>query len=181
MLTALLLLFCSTVYKDIRTGREYMFFEMFYDEVAKRALNEGDISIVQILLSEGRSYLWMFCPIIVGVPSIILGKVERLVMFRTSKNKYCFSKYISNLFLSGMILVIAYLLFSVCCAAIANVNCFDIYFVNKLVSVFFWGIYCAIPSIVISEFVENKYLILCIPFVINYFMCTFLGNVLPIK
>ena len=179
VLAATVLLVCSVVYEDVETGKEYMFFELFYNEVVQETLHSGVFSLSPNLIGNGMNYLWMFCPIIVGIPCIIVGKTERLVMFRTSKNRYVFSKYFSGLIASGLILVIAYLLFSVCCMAVVSECLWDLNFVKKLASVFGWGIYCAFSSAIISEIVQNKYLILCIPFVINYFMCIFLGNILP--
>lgn len=156
-----------------------MFFELLYDKVAQEALQDGNISTANILIGYGSNYLWMFCPIIVGIPCVLIGKTERFVMFRTSKNKYMFCKFLANMIASGMILVIAYGVFSICCTVVTGEVLWNVYFAKKLASVFCWGIYCAIPSTIISEFVENKYLILCIPFVINYFMCMFLSNIVP--
>lgn len=177
VLAAIFLLFCSIVGEDSATGKEYMFIQLFYDDTVRELLEFGRISISQIVLGQDTSYLWMFCPIIVGIPCILTGRTERFVMFRTSKNKYLFSKYLSNLLASGMILFISYLVFALLGMVLTQENLWNIYLVKKLLSVFFWGIYCAIPSIILSELVENKYLILCIPFVINYFMCMFLGSI----
>lgn len=179
VLAAIVLLISSVVYKDLLTGEEYTFWTLFYDDVAKQALEFGQISIPNLLMGYDSGYLWMFCPIIVGIPCVILNRTERFMMFRTGKNKYIFVKLFSNIIASGFIPVIAYLVYATVGMVLIKENIWNIELVKKFLSVFAWGVFCAIPSIVLSEFVRNKYLILCIPFVLNYFMGMFITNILP--
>ena len=180
-MAALFLLSCSIVYTDDYTGKDYIFMSLFYDEISMEALQYGRISIENILLGYDTSYLWMFCPIIVGLPSVKLRKTERFVLFRTNKNQYCLSKYTSILFVSGMIMLWAYLLYMLLCMFLIKDYIWNIILLKKLLSVFCWGILNAIPSVLLSEFIENKYLILCIPFVMNYFMHSFVVNIIPYR
>ena len=60
-------------------------------------------------------------------------------------------------------------------------NILNLFLFKKLMSVLAWGIINTIPCIALSEFIRNKYLILCIPFVLNYFISTFLSGILPYK
>lgn len=179
VLAAFLLLMCSIVYTDSLTGERFIFIDLFYNKVPQEALEFGMISIKGILLGRDTSYLWMFCPIIVGVPCILTQKVERFVLFRTSKNSYFLSKYICNLVLGGVIILNAYLLFAVIGMTLSQEAIWDIYFEQKLASVFCWGMINTIPGILLSEFIHNKYLILCVPFVLNYFVCNFLSTIIP--
>lgn len=179
VMAAILILLCSIVYIDMSTGEKYTFISLFYDETSKEALQFGQISIKNILLGYDQSYLWMFCPIIVGIPCVRLKKTERFVLFRTGKNKYFISKYFSNLLASGAILFIAYLIYVLLSMTLVEENIWDLELAKKILSVFCWGVISAIPSNLLSEFVENKYLILCIPFVINYFMHSFVTRIIP--
>ncbi len=179
VMAALLLLLCSIVYTDNLTGQTYTFITLFYDETAKEALQYGGISMQNILLGYDNGYLWMFCPIIAGIPCVITRKTERLVMFRMGRNKYVFSKYFSNIAAGGAILCIAYFLYMSAAMAVLGGNIWDMNLVKKLMSVFSWGVMNAVPGIILSEFIENKYLILCIPFVFNYFICIFIVKIIP--
>ena len=179
VLAAVLLLMCSVVYVDYMSGTEYMLISLLYDDVAQEALSSGMVSMVNIILGYDNSYMWMFCPIIVGMPCIITNRTERFVLVRTSKNNYILSKYLTNIFSGGCILVLAYILFIAISLIITKENIGNEYIIRKLLSVYCWGMLSALPSIILSEFVHNKYLILCIPFVINYFMIFFVGNILP--
>lgn len=179
VMAAILLLLCSVVYIESSTGTKYTFTSLFYDGTVKEALETGSISMKNIIIGYDTSYLWMFCPIIVGIPCVIVNKTERFVLFRTSKNKYLFSKYFSTLFSSGLIILLAYIVYGSLSMLVTKENMWDEFFIKKLLSVFCLGVISSLPSIVLSEFVHNKYLILCIPFVFNYFMYIFLGNIIP--
>lgn len=179
VMAALLLLVCSIVYTDDFTGETYTFLSLFYDKVSQEALKNGQISLSRIFMGYDTSYLWMFSPIIVGVPCVLTKKIERFVLFRSSKNQYYLAKYFTNLFLGGSILLLAYLEFLFLVMILEPEFVWSMYLVRKLLSVFCWGVLSAVSSIVLSEFIENKYLILCVPFVLNYFMCMFLGNIIP--
>lgn len=177
--TACLLLFCSVVYTDIESGQQYLFLSLFYDKVSIEALECGMISPGGVFLGNDTSYLWMFCPIIVGIPCVIVKKTERFALFRTSKNRYFLSKYFSSVISGGAILFLAYLIFGLVCNWMSKESILNIYFAKKLLSVFIWGITASIPATILSEFVRSKYLILCIPFVVNYFLNIFLYRFIP--
>ena len=179
VLTAILLLMCTVVYRDGLSGKTYTFFSLFYDEEVREAMQGGIISLYELFIGVDEGYLWMFCPILVGTPSVINSRTGRLVIFRSSKNGYCFSKLFSALFAGGVILLIAYVGFLAICMAVAGEFFWDGFVAKKLFSTFFWGMCSAIPSVLLLEFVRNKYLILCVPFVLNYLYCLFLGPALP--
>ncbi len=175
-MAAILLLFCSEIYVDTFTGGSYTFWSLFYDETMRKMVANGSISMQNILLGYDNSYLWMFCPIIVSIPCVLINKTERFVLFRSSKTKYSLSKYFLSVFSGGFILVIAYMVYSVIWMVFAGESMWDLMFLRKIFSVLLWGIISTIPGVVLTEFVQNKYLILCIPFVLNYFMYMFIGN-----
>lgn len=179
VLAAFFLLLCSIIYKDNLSGKTYMFISLFYDKDVQEALEFGRISMHNILLGYDRGYLWMFCPIIVGVCCVMTKKTERFVLFRMSKNKYIYTKYFSNLVAGGVILLTAYLLYMSVCMILVKENIWNMNLLRKLLSVFLWGVINTIPGIILSEFIENKWLILCIPFVVNYFMHIFAGQIIP--
>ena len=179
VLITILLLMCSNIYKDTLTGKEYIFLSLFYDMVPRQAMEFGNVSLEKILFGPDTGYLWMFCPIIVGMPCVLLNKTDRLVLFRSSKMGYVVSKSAAVLITGGLVLVIAYFVFGLIGMVVMHHNIWNIYFVKKLLSVFCQGIFCALPSVVLSEIVRNKYLILCIPYVINYFTIMFLTGIIP--
>ncbi len=179
VLTTIGLLMCSIVYTDVETGQKYTFISMFYDEVAREALDCGLISMYDVLLGYDTSYLWMFCPIIAGVPCVLTKKTERFVLFRMSKRKYVLWRYIANLVSGGIIMASSYAIYMMLGMSLVGQNMWDMNLTKKLLSVFAWGICTSLMATVMMEFVKNKYLILCVPFVLNYFMNMFTWDMLP--
>ena len=175
----LTLLLCSIVHTDFFTGEEYTFLSLFYNNAAKEALKSGGIQMENVLLGYDTGYLWMFCPVIAGIPCVITKKTERFPLFRWNKNKYFLLKYFSNLVAGGMILLLAYTIYATLGMLLVRENLWNINLMKKLLSMFFWGMYSAIPSVILEEFVRNQYLILCVPVVLNYFAYTFLSDFLP--
>ena len=109
-------------------------------------------------------------------------RTERFVLFRGSKNGYFLSKYVSNLVLGGAILVLAQAIFIFTGSGLVQyltiVKQMDITpepFWDNYMLKYLWDIFCdgvlnTIPGILLAEFIRNKYLILCVPFVWNYFV-----------
>lgn len=194
VLSALVLLLCSVIYTEPMTGESFTFLTLFYKEEMQERLGYGAISLRTIFMGYNiHNYLSMFAPIIVGVPCILNQRTERFVLFRGSKNGYFFSKYLSNLVLGGAILVLAQGLF-----VLSGVGLVQYLTVVKEMSITpeplwdsymaqrFWDIFCdgvlnAIPGIVLAEFIRNKYLILCVPFVWNYLMDMFVIGLIPFE
>lgn len=180
VLSALVLLLCSVIYTEPTSGEQFTFLTLFYNEDMQNRLQYGGISIRDILMGYGAAnYLGMFTPIIVGIPCVLNQKTERFMLFRGSKNGYFLSKYISNLVLGGGILVVAHLLFALVGIRLAQEQIWDIYMAQRFWDVFCDGVLNAIPGILLAEFIRNKYMILCIPFVWSYFFNMFVISLIP--
>lgn len=194
VLSALVLLFCSVIYTEPTTGETFTYLSLFYNEDMQSRMTYGAISLKGIFLGYNlNNYLWMFAPIIVGIPCVLNQRTERFVLFRGSKNGYFLSKYVSNLVLGGMILVFAQVIFilsgvglmqyltSIKQMDISPEPFWDSYMVEHLWAIFCDGVRNTIPGIVLAEFIRNKYLILCVPFVWSYLVNMFLLSWIPLE
>lgn len=194
VLSALVLLLCSVIYTDSSTGETFTFLSLFYNEDMQSRLGYGAVSLRGIFMGYNlNNYLWMFAPIIVGIPCVLNQRTERFVLFRGSKNGYFLCKYISNLVLGGGILVLAQVLFVFVgmglvqyLIIIKKMNItpeplWDSYMAQHLWDIFCDGVLNTIPGILLAEFIRNKYLILCVPFVWNYLVSMFLLSWVPLK
>ncbi len=194
VLSALVLLLCSEIYIEFSTGESYTYLSLFYSEDMQNRLEYGVVSLKGIFMGYNvNNYLWMFAPIIVGVPCVLNQRTERFVLFRGSKNEYFLSKYVSNLVLGGGILVLAQIIFIFSGMGlmqyltvikqmnIASEPFWDSYMAQHLWDIFCDGVINTIPGILLAEFVHNKYLILCVPFVWNYLMDMFVMSWIPFE
>ena len=194
VLSAVVLLLCSVIYAEPTTGEAFTFLSLFYHEDMQARLGYGAVSLRAIFMGYNVSnYLWMFAPIIVGIPCVLNQRTERFVLFRGSKNGYFISKYVSNLLLGGAILVLAQIIFIFVGMGLVQyltvVKQIDItpepfwdsYMAQHLWDVFCDGVMNTIPGILLAEFIRNKYLILCVPFVWNYLVNIFLMSWIPFE
>ena len=194
VLSALVLLLCSVIYTDPTTGETFTFLSLFYNEDMQSRLGYGSISFRNIFMGYNLyNYLWMFAPIIVGIPCVLNQRTERFVLFRGSKNGYFFSKYVSNLVLGGAIMVLAQMLFMfigmglmqyltiVKQMEITPEPLWDTYMAQRLWDIFCDSVLQTIPGILLAEFIRNKYLILCVPFVWKYLMDMFVMSWIPFE
>lgn len=178
VMAAFVLLLCCTIYVNPENGEKYLFISIFYNKDIAEKINLGVINLKSVFLGYDSGYLWMFASIIVNFPCLINQKTERFLIFRTGKNRYIFGKYFSNLIMSGLMMFISYFIFIIICMIMTKENMLDVYVLKKLISVSMWGMYMSVPGLILSEYIRNKYLVLCIPFVINYFMCTFITKII---
>lgn len=194
VLSAVVLLLCSVIYTEPTTGESFTYLSLFYNEDMQRCLAYGAVSLKGIFLGYNlNNYLWMFAPIIVGIPCVLNQRTERFVLFRGSKNGYFLSKYVSNLVLGGAILVLAQVIFIFSGMGLVQYLIYvkqmditpepfwDSYMVQRIWDIFCEGMLNAIPGIFLAEFIRNKYLILCVPFVWSYLMNMFVLNWIPLE
>ena len=172
----------------------FTYLSLFYSEDMQNCLTYGAISLKGIFLGYNlNNYLWMFAPIIVGISCVLNQRTERFVLFRGSKNGYFLYKYVSNLVLGGAILVLAQVIFVFSGVGLMQyltyVKQMDIIpepFWDSYMAQYLWDIFCngvlnTIPGILLAEFIHNKYLILCVPFVWSYLMNMFVLSWIPLE
>lgn len=133
-----------------------------------------------IINSRGGSWLAMFLPIISGLcfANVICddksSKYMRYEVIRTGCRKLKAAKFLSAAVLSGIVTVIGFLAFSVYIG-----SCFpkdDFMKINlaiTLLEMFIYGVISAVPALITAAFTNNKYLIVCVPFLLKYGLSQF--------
>lgn len=128
-----------------------------------------------ILNLRGGSWLFMFMPIISGlcfVNAICDDKSSRFLrceIFRTGYYKFKAAKYLSSAISSGIATLLGFAAYAVFVTLYFPENEFvKINLAVILTEMFIYGIMSAVPSLITSAFTNNKYLIVCIPFLMKY-------------
>ncbi|KIR01190.1 hypothetical protein P261_00004 [Lachnospiraceae bacterium TWA4] len=146
-----------------------------------------------VLWSKGLgSWLFVFIPLVLTFAYIFNLSEERrncqarFQLIRMSNRRYCQSKVISGILYGGCIFVIAYILFGVLLmCSFPSFFSFPIeeqqeyikyiyggsvtnYIVKRFIGVFLNGVEVSIYGIAVSVFFEDKYLLICLPFLISY-------------
>lgn len=138
------------------------------------------------------TWLTLFLPLLLTFGYVALISEERQngqVMFqllRSGNFRYCIAKVVSGALFGGIILVVSYALFGILMAAFFPAfssypledqsfylefyfdNNIGIYIFKRLAGVFFFGVSASAFGIGVAIFFRDKYMLLCLPFLLNY-------------
>ena len=128
-----------------------------------------------IIDSRGGSWLAMFLPIVSGLcfANVISddksSKYSRFEVTRTGYRKLKAAKYLSGIISSGIATVIGFSAFSVLVRSyFPKDGFFEINLAILFSEMFIYGIISAVPALITAVFTNNKYLIVCVPFLLKY-------------
>lgn len=128
-----------------------------------------------IINSRGGSWLAMFLPIISGLcfANVICddksSKYTRCEVIRTGFYKLKAAKFLSALVSSGIVMAVGFAAFSFLIRSYFPKDGFvEINLAVIIAEMFIYGIMSAIPALIAAAFTNNKYLILCVPFLLKY-------------
>ncbi len=135
-----------------------------------------------IINSHGGVWFALFFPMISAlclVNSICddkKSKFLRFEIFRTGVYKFNTAKYISSVLSSGICAVLGYVAFMVFCIIFfpmtGGIKLVQI-IAQIIAEVFIFGVVSAVPALFTAAFTNNKYLIVCVPFLFKYCVIQF--------
>lgn len=206
ILMNLLLMVFGYIYTDMSSEKAYSLFTFIFMKNPEVIMQQGELSWGTTYLMESPGYIWMFAPVIVTLPFIATMCAgnsysnTRLEMVRTSKKKYILGRIIASLLVAGIIMMIAQIIYGGICYLVmgntyvsrdtllriceecgllgkSNIS-FKIIcvYIFRTLSAFLYGLSSAIPVILLSYLIRNKYLVFSISFMYNYFFYMFLNN-----
>lgn len=166
-----------------------------------------EINVKSIIFRGSSGYLWMFAPVLAGLPLIPLlcaerkNKAMRYELCRVGKNKFVISKLISASLSGGMVMAFGYGIFCLIVYLIvpdkgapagvlpeflemtaeihpwmATVYLkygFAVIVAMKLLLFFAYGAVSSMMAYALTSFITNKYIVLCVPYMVNYIVCMF--------
>ena len=103
------------VYSD---NTRYNVFQLVADN-SREEIRELGCQAIDAVYRGSSSYLWMFAPVLAGLPLIPLlcaerkNKAMRYELYRTTKNRFVVSKLISACLSGGMVMMLGYGLFCI--------------------------------------------------------------------
>ena len=137
----------------------------------------GPISSGQILGTRGGSWLFLFMPIISGLCFVNIlcddksSRFLRYEIFRAGYFRFKAAKYISSAVASGVCTILGFVPFAVFVEFyFPKDDFFEINLAAIFAEMFVFGIMSAVPVLITAVFTNNKYLIVCIPFMLKYCM-----------
>lgn len=128
----------------------------------------------------GGSWLAMFLPIISGLcfANVICddrsSKYTRFEVIRMGYRKLKAAKFLSAVVSSGIVTLIGFSAFSVYIRLYFPKDDFvKINLAITLLEMFIYGMMSAVPALITAAFTNNKYLIVCVPFLLKYGLSQF--------
>lgn len=191
-----LLLLSGTVLTEALTSKTYNLYQILFMEKTERIklLNMYDVTYESIFLRGTDGYLWMFLPVFTSAPFVLpmcaakKNNNIRFEIFRSGKLEYVMAKCLSAMLCGGLITCLGYAIFTIIIKCLLpevvplNINLdIDLYFMlpqplnftmysKRFFELFFYGMTSTCITFTLSGFIRNKYLVLCIPFMLNYFL-----------
>lgn len=181
---------------NILTGKSFwlcvlLTFAMCFTATVGTARNGDDLSVFSyvvgendppsadfIINSRGGAWFAMFFPMISAlclVNSICDDKKTkfwRFEIFRTGLYEFKIGKYLSGVLSSGICAVSGYAVFMVFCEIFFQTTG-EINLIQIIAEIFIFGVVSAVPAFFTAAFTDNKYLIVCVPFLFKYCVIQF--------
>lgn len=147
-------------------------------------------------------WLVVFAPLLLSFGYIVLLSGERqngqtrFHLIRSGNLRYCVSKVAGGALSGGMVFLIAYALFGLLMAAVFPAfsafspeeqswymevyigNSISFYIVRRLLGSFLYGMFGSAFGIGVAIIFRDKYMLLCLPFLINYIYQQILGKII---
>lgn len=190
VIAALIIFATAVVYVEPLGGKEYSILRLLSMKNTKAVLEDGSLNFTGIFLDGSIGYMEIFAPIVASIPYISIMSSERMnsnfrfEIFRVGRKTYSFGNLFAAVTVGGLIMCAAYMVYGMITYAVLlpgtgnTLMREDVWIiVKKLMGMFFYGSVSVIPTVFISAFVRNKYIVLCIPFMLNYFLNMFLSSV----
>ena len=199
----------GTVTRDMENN-SYTIFDLLTKFTKEEIMyNMDEATAWGIIFRESSSYLWMFVPVLAGMPLIPLlcaerkNKAMRYELVRVGKTRFAIGKMISSTISGGLVLMFGYALFCLVIYILMPIKGdaqgayayldgilelhpgFDkifskmglsIILIMKLLLFYIYGAFSALMAYVLSSFITNKYIVLCVPYIANYMICMFVDR-----
>ena len=198
VLFTVVLCFSAIIYTDTVKNDNYSVITSLMNFDRSFMLGDTSFCAQSIVLKGADGWLPMFIPIISAFAFIPLicdeheAKSVRFEIFRTSKLSFHASRFVTSLLCGGLAVVIGYLIFAgLVFLMFPHLESYtaqqqEMFFesmrfaypemsrglavplLKTLGSVFMYGVFWAMPAMLLTAVVRNKYIVMCVPFFLKY-------------
>ena len=182
--------FCNTFFTP--TGNQSTLFALIRQIHIGKIVPDVSLSVPVVWQQGLGSWLALFAPLLVSFGYVATLSSERqngqmkFELIRSGNLRYCASKIISGALFCGMVFLAGYALFGLLLKLfLPSLSSFspeeqsfytEIYFGNsmtlflirRLAGSFFFGVFAGMFGIGVAVFFEDRYMLICLPFLLNY-------------
>ena len=201
---AVMLIYATgVIYIEPMTQKSYNLFNISAMKNYREVLSNSWVSTETMIINGPDSYIWMFAPILASVPFVALlcgakkNNNIRFEIMRVGKRSYIIGKMLAAMVTGGTAFLIGYIGYAIACYFILipigeeglfdismNSNLNQLYeiggialiIVLRFVCIFVYGMTATILPFAVSSLIRNKYLVICVPFMLSYFVEVFFGK-----
>lgn len=186
ILFTIILLFFAQIFLDSNTEDRYSVTRVLIEFSKEEMTFNYEMCNTMILQNACSGWFSLFAPIIAAfcfVPTICSEREEkasRFQIFRTTKLNFGVSQFFSGVVSGGIAIALGYIIFAVFVmilfpnideisgfsAEILQETAFNLPLLT--LKVFLFGAFWSIPAMLLTSVLNNKYLIMCIPFFLKY-------------
>lgn len=182
------LLFSAQVYTDTVNENRYSVIQAAMEFDGGYCLQHYDLCDFMIMKNAEYGWLTLFVPMITAfcfVPSMCTEQASNAIryqIFRSSRLKFEFSRFLSGIISGGTAAAVGYAVFcgtvSLLFPAAAEYGGYEgqiladitFSFPCELLGIWLYGVFWSTPAMLLTSMMQNKYLIICIPFFVKYGM-----------
>ena len=195
----IILCFTSELFSDSSANKGYSVINVLLNTDRKTMLGDIKYCSYYAISNCTDGFLPIFIPIIVAFPFIPAlcnereAKFKRYTIYRLSKASYNTGTYISAMLSGGAAILLGFIVYTfIVSKAFPNIDDYSlerseslratlkffypnvdnigVLYVFKGIELFLFGAISVLPALFLSSFIKNKYLIICIPFLLKYLL-----------
>ncbi len=189
---------CGSVYKDVQTDISYTVFTAIMQISRQEMCQLPELSFYNVLQNASGGWLPMFIPILAALPVMVQVCDEseglvRMAITRSDRISFFASRVFTGMLVGGLSILVGYLVFAGIIYVFfprmgeypaQNQEYFASIFKNnspfganwgegqwmllRLLEVFLYGAVWALPALLCTVVTVNKYLVVCLPFLVKY-------------
>lgn len=183
ILAAYILLASANVYVSMDTGKSYSIFSLILDSKRNEIIEVGGLNAQSIIMDTNDGYIWMFAPIVATIPFVgiicagYFNTNLRFELYRIGKNEHVVSRIVSCMLVGGMVMAFSQVLYGGTVLLVINQQ-WTWRYILQFLSSFLYGMISTIPVLILVAFIKNKYLVLSMPFMMNYIFTMLFSSVI---
>ena len=179
--SAVILLLSAEIYNDSITNNRYSVIQTVMKFDLNDMLNYFEMCDLMVMQKAKNGWFSLFTPIITAfcfVPPICGehdANARRFRIFRSSKLKFNLVRFFSSVICSGFAVMLGYVIF---CGLIYfmfphtaefnGIQFENFNFAKSLLGMFLFGTFWSMPAMLLTSFLRNRYVIMCVPLLFKY-------------
>ena len=172
--------------------RSYTVIEMFFLPKRQEVLSNIEMNWLTIWANSINGWVPLILPAALSIGYLFVLSEEResgalrQLLLRENDRSYCISKVIAAMLAGGITLLIANIVYGIIChAAFPSLSCYPaedvseyiasqfsegipVFVINYIIKTFLYGVLMNIFAVVLSIYMTDKYILICLPMMIHY-------------